>query len=204
MATYANGSAAGHELASLLVVRAAGDEARHPERMRRPPEAQVDLAQVHVVTATRGHDDEVDAERPDDTVGRQHVGHPSRRRGDRGAVCRPGGEAATQVDLPVGPAEDLVVGRQHLDRAAGRDAELHARRHRVGTAHELLDDRALGRDLRGERRPRLPFCAERGRRRVERRRQVGHVDDRVALAREPVVQLDHDRARAWTSLEQVG
>ena len=195
VATYASGVPPAMSSPASSSYVPAGDEARHPERMRRAPEAQVDLAQVHVVTATVGHDDEVDAEGADDAFGGQNVGHAPRRRGDGGPVRRPGREAAAQIDLAVGATEDLVVGRQHLDRPARRDAELHARRHRAGMAHELLDDRALGLDLGGERRPRLPVRAEVGRRRVERRLQVGHVDDRVALTREPVVQLDHDGAR---------
>ena len=133
---------------------------------------------------------------PDDTLGRQHLGDPPRLLLDDAAGSRSGREAAAQVHLVVGAAEDLVVGR-HAPRPR--------RRARCGAARSATPRRAGARALRRWRPrprswPRTRATTPRRRRRWSVDASSGglrsaSVDDGVALAGEAVVQLDHDRAR---------
>ena len=74
--------------------------------------------------------------------------------GDLAGVRRIGGEHAPEVLLPAGPAEQLVVGRQQLDRAVGQDPHLHARAGQRRAGDALLHDAAelLERDQEVARR----------------------------------------------------
>ena len=111
-----------------------------------------------------------------------------------------GGKAAALVDLARRAAEDLVVGREQNDLALGIDSELDARRGRLGIARELLDDASHRGELAGDRSPASPSGPRRqGRESVAESRAPGDFripEDRVAFAREAIVELQHGPARS--------
>ena len=67
-----------------------------------------------------------------------------RRLGDGGGVGGVGGEDAAEVALPAGSAEELVVGREQLDRSVGEGPHLHARAGQLDTGDAFLDDAGVG------------------------------------------------------------
>ena len=82
--------------------------------------------------------------------------------GEFGRVAGIGREPAAQVHLTVGAADDLVVGGEDPDAAAGEHVELHARAGEPVAIDELLDDAAGGEIVEvplRQRRDRRHACA---------------------------------------------
>ena len=118
-----------------------------------------------------------------------------RGRRDLPAIPAGGGEEAAEEDLSARAAEDLVVRRDRDDVAARIRAELNGRRRLDRALEELLGDAAHAPELRVEVVPRLPADRELELRKLladcaRVRRAFRIPEDRVAFAREAVVQLD--------------
>ena len=67
--------------------------------------------------------------------------------GQFGCVPGAGREPAAQVHLTVGPADDLVVGGEDADVAAGKHVDLRARAAEPVAINELLDDATAGGEI---------------------------------------------------------
>src|SRR4051794_24657361 len=107
--------------------------------MRRAALAQVQLDRVCAPrTAPVTGYDEVDRATADHTDARELGADPLRDRRDLARVLGLGGEAAAEVALPARTPEQLVVRRDDLDLAVGRDVQLHARAAYVGAGDALL------------------------------------------------------------------
>ena len=127
-----------------------------------------------------------------------------RLRGDRARVGEVGREAAAEVALATRSAQELVVGREQLDLAQRRHAQLHARAAdldaRPPAPRRCRRPRAGGRGSargasRGARRPstRRARAAPRAPRPIPAP-EARAARRRVAAARDAVVELD-DRVR---------
>ncbi len=137
-----------------------------------------------------------------------------RRLGDQARVARVGREPAPDVRLAGRSAEQLVVGRQHLQLPQRRDPELHAGALEVGPLDALLDDSAplgelcrvtteggfgrfeLHRLDRGPYRRFFPRTSRRGHRR--------EVDQHVALTGHALVEFGDHLGDRWLALPHVG
>ena len=185
------------------VIGPAGQQRERCERVCRAALAQVELDGVGIPAATvAAHGDEVDRRAADHARGGQA---PSDLLGQLGDLPRVGGlgrEAAAEVALAAGATEQLVVGRDDLDLSGRADLQLRARAADLGADDPLLDDPAV----RGEA---AEVAIETDALGLERHagdpvgdggalgadaghREAAEVDDRVALARDALVEL-HDQ-----------
>src|SRR4051812_13935577 len=187
------------------VVVAVGEELQGEEGMRGAALAQVELDRVRAPRAVGVADhDEVDGEAAQDAGPRQMLADLGRLLGDRAGIAEVGREAAAEVGLAARAAQELIVRGQELDVAQRRDAQLHARAPHLQAVHALLDDPAVLRQP--AEIPVEPDVGLLERHRVQaarellplvggsRRGQLAQVDDRVAAARDALVELD-DRGR---------
>ena len=187
---------AGAEDARLGVVLPVGERREGDQRVARAAVPQVDLDGVRGPASVLAHGDEVDREAADHARVAQVLGDRATVPADLHGVPGVGRKPAADVDLPARAAEDLVVGREHLDLAVGTHAYLHARAAEVLAGDPLLGDRAaLGDELvelvggdarvleRDRARGRLTAGAER--------------DDAVPEPAHAVVELDDHLPARW-------
>ncbi len=133
----------------LRVVGPVGEELQRQERMRRPALAKVELDRVRVPAALAANGDEVDREAADHALTRQPLADLRRLPRDRGGVGGIGREATAEVALPARAAEQLVVRREHLERAERRHPHLDARAAELLAGDSLLDDPAALGEISG-------------------------------------------------------
>src|SRR5918993_2822675 len=168
--------------------------------MGRAAFSQVDLDGGVLPAPLALYGDEVNGEAPQRPSLFQHLRHALSCLLDVPAVLGVGGEGAAQEDLTRGPAEHLVVGRDGRHLTEGVYATLHRRGAHLRALDKALDDAAHLRKLVAVAPPDLvarleayssrqlvpdPLC------KLPPLRSIFAREDRVALPREALVQLDY-------------
>src|SRR5450759_1701768 len=169
--------------------------------MRRAAHAEVDLEGPRLPGGRRivPRQQEVDREAAHDALRGENSADSQGLLVDVHAIRVGGRKEAAEKHLAVRAAQDLVVRGDRDDRPVGIAPELDARGHLARSLEEFLGDTAHPAELFTVLVPRLRGHRERDAREGgvdgldEIARRLGVVEERVALAREAVVQF-HDRA----------